>query len=73
VAFRCFNERRVQTTPETSATGVVPRGDQMHVPGAVWGDEPEDVPADTVLGPVRLVSCAQRWAVGWWVLSIRGW
>jgi hypothetical protein len=50
VAFRRLSERRIQATPKTGATGIVPGGDQMDVPGAVRGDEPEDVPTDTVLG-----------------------
>src|SRR5882757_9236878 len=50
MALRGLGERRVQATPEPSAAGVVPRGDQMHVPGAARGDAPEDVPTDAVVG-----------------------
>lgn len=50
MALRCFGERRVETAPETGATGVVPGGDQMRAPGAVRRDEPEDIPTDSVLG-----------------------
>jgi hypothetical protein len=51
LAARRVGERRVQATPETGAAGIVPDRDQMHIPGAGRGHEPEDVPADPFPGP----------------------